>query len=116
MYLAKVALDICAKHSDAFIAELDENSYRELLWDHKPLTDFWRIGTGTANKLRNRGITTLRDITESSEDLLYRMFGVDAELLIDHAWGREPTTIADIKAYKSKSKSLSSSQVLMKDY
>ena len=116
MYLAKVALDICAKHSDDFIAELDENSYRELLWEHKPLTDFWRIGTGTANKLRSRGITTLRDITESSEDLLYRMFGVDAELLIDHAWGREPTTIADIKAYKSKSKSLSASQVLMRDY
>lgn len=116
MYLAKVALDICAKHSEDFIAELDENSYRELLWDHKPLTDFWRIGPGTANKLKSRGITTLRGITETNEDMLYRMFGVNAELLIDHAWGREPTTIADIKAYKSKSKSLSSSQVLMRDY
>lgn len=116
MYLAKVALDICAKHADDFIAELDESSYRELLWDHQPLTDFWRIGAGTQKTLRNHGITTLRGITMCDENLLYRWFGVNAELLIDHAWGREPTTIADIKAYKSKSKSLSSSQVLMKDY
>lgn len=116
MYLAKVALDICAKHSKDFIAELDEASYRELLWDHKPLTDFWRIGPGTEKRLNSRGITTLRDITMCNEDLLYRLFGVNAELLIDHAWGREPTTIADIKAYRSKSKSLSSSQVLMRDY
>lgn len=116
MYLAKVALDICAKHADDFIAELDENSYRDLLWDHKPLTDFWRIGPGTEKRLNSRGITTLRGITMCNEDLLYRWFGKDAELLIDHAWGREPTTITDIKAYKSKTKSLSSSQVLMKDY
>lgn len=116
LYLAKIALDIKAKHTSDFIGELDERSYRESLWDHKPLTDFWRIGHGTANKLRNRGMTSMRDIAMCPEDLLYRLFGMDAEILIDHAWGREPTTIADIKAYKSKSKSLSSSQVLMRDY
>lgn len=116
MYLAKVALDIRAKHSKDFIAELDEDSYRDLLWDHRPLTDFWRIGAGTERTLRNHGITTLRDITMCDEELLYRWFGVNAELLIDHAWGREPTTIADIKSYETKSKSLSSSQVLMRDY
>lgn len=116
LYLAKVALDIQAKHSPDFVGELDEESYQKLLWDHRPLTDFWRIGPGTQRTLRNHGITTLRDITLCDEDLLYKWFGVDAELLIDHAWGREPTTIADIKAYKSKSKSLSSGQVLMRDY
>lgn len=116
LYLAKIALDIKAKHAPDFIGELDEESYRATLWDHTPLTDFWRIGPGTANKLRSRGITTMGDITRFPEDVLYKMFGIDAELLIDHAWGREPTTIADIKAYKSKSKSLSSSQVLMRDY
>ena len=116
LYLAKVALDILAKHSKDFIAELDEETYQKLLWDHKPLTDFWRIGPGTERKLMNHGISTLRSITMCNEDLLYRWFGVDAELLIDHAWGREPTTIADIKSYKSKTKSLSSSQVLMRDY
>ena len=116
MYLAKVALDICAKHSKDFIGELDENSYRELLWDHQPLTDFWRIGKGTEKRLRDHGITTLRSVAMCNEDLLYKLFGKDAELLIDHAWGREPVTIADIKSYKSKSKSLSSSQVLMRDY
>lgn len=116
MYLAKVALDIMAKHAPDFIAELDEVSYHEKLWDHKPLTDFWRIGPGTEKKLRNHGLTTMRDIALCNEDLLYGWFGIDAELIIDHAWGREPTTIADIKAYKSSSKSLSSSQVLMRDY
>lgn len=116
MFLAKVALDIMAKHAPDFIAELDEKSYHDKLWDHKPLTDFWRIGPGTEKKLRNHGLTTMRDITLCNEDLLYGWFGIDAELIIDHAWGREPTTIADIKAYKSSSKSLSSSQVLMRDY
>ena len=116
MYLAKVALDIMAKKAPDFIAELDEQVYQNQLWDHQPLTDFWRIGPGTERKLRNHGLTTLRDITMCNEDLLYRWFGVDAELLIDHAWGKEPVTIADIKSYESKSKSLSSSQVLMRDY
>ena len=116
MYLAKIALDILAKHDPEFIAELDEETYQKELWDHRPLTDFWRIGPGTERRLRNHGLTTLRDITMCSEDQLYKWFGVDAELLIDHAWGREPVTIADIKNYESKSKSLSSSQVLMRDY
>jgi len=116
MYLAKIALDILAKHDPEFIAELDEETYQKELWDHRPLTDFWRIGPGTERRLRNHGLTTLRDIAMCNEDLLYKWFGVDAELLIDHAWGREPVTIADIKSYESKSKSLSSSQVLMRDY
>ena len=116
MYLAKVALDILAKHDPEFIAELDEETYQVTMWDHRPLTDFWRIGPGTERRLRDHGLTTLRDITMCNEDLLYRWFGVDAELLIDHAWGREPVTIADIKNYESKTKSLSSSQVLQRDY
>lgn len=116
LYLAKIALDIQAKHAKDFIGELDEKTYRQSLWDHRPITDFWRISTGTETRLRNHGIFTMRDIAMTPEDYLYRWFGIDAELLIDHAWGREPTTIADIKAYRSKSKSISSGQVLMRDY
>jgi len=116
MFLAKVALDIQAKHSPDFIAELDENQYREKLWDHKPITDFWGIGPGTAKRLWDRGITTMGGIAQCGLDRIYDWFGIDGELLYDHAWGREPTTIADVKAYKSKGKSLSSSQVLMADY
>ena len=116
MFLAKVALDIQAKHSPDFIAELDENQYREKLWNHKPITDFWGIGPGTAKRLWDRGITTMGGVAQCSLDRIYDWFGIDGELLYDHAWGREPTTIADVKAYKSKGKSLSSSQVLMADY
>ena len=116
LYLAKIALDLTAKHVDDFIGELDEETYREKMWDHKPITDFWRISHGTAARLKRYGITTMRGIATIHEDYLYREFGIDAELLIDHAWGREPTTIRDIKNYKSKSKSLSSGQVLMRDY
>ena len=116
LYLAKIALDIISKHSPDFIGELDEISYRKLLWDHRPITDFWRVSTGTAARLERYGITTMGAVAQTNEDLLYRLFGVDAELLIDHAWGRESTTIADIKAYKSKSHSVSSGQVLMRDY
>lgn len=116
LYLAKVALDIQAKHSPDFIAQLDEQSYREQLWTHQPITDFWRVGNGTANRLRNHGMTTMQDVALAEQDGLYRLFGVNAELLIDHAFGRESCTIADIKAYKSSTKSLSSSQVLMRDY
>ena len=116
LYLAKIALDITAKHSEDFIGILDEKSYRETLWKHQPLTDFWRIGSGTANTLAGRYIFTMEDIANADEELLYRLFGVDAELLIDHAWGREPVTIADIKAYKPKTNSLTSGQVLMRDY
>lgn len=119
LYLAKIAMDIVAKHSDDHIGILTEQTYREQLWDHKPLTDFWRIGRGISARLARNGMWTMRDIAQMSEfneDLLYRLFGVDAELLIDHAWGREPTTIADIKAYKPQSHSISSGQVLPRNY
>ena len=126
LYLSKVAMDIEAKHipADEYgvrIAELDEMSYRRLLWSHRPLTDFWRIGRGYAKKLEAQGLFTMGDIARCSigkpsdyynEDLLYRMFGVNAELLIDHAWGWEPCTMADIKAYKPESSSVGSGQVL----
>lgn len=116
LYLAKIALDITAKHAADFIGELDENTFRKTLWDHRPLTDFWRIGPGIARRLGRMGITTQRQITEANEDRLYREFGVDAELLIDHAWGREPTTLADIHRYTPRSRSITSGQVLMRDY
>ncbi len=116
LYLAKIALDITAKHAPDFIGVLSESSFREILWDHTPLTDFWRIGKGTATTLAKYGIHTMQQIAEMDEDFLYKLFGIDAELLIDHAWGREPVTIADIKAYKPKTNGLSSGQVLMKDY
>ena len=116
LYLTKIALDITAKHAEDFVGELDEESYRVKLWDHTPLTDFWRVGPGIAKKLAAIGIRTMRQVTETDEDLLYDMFGIDAELLIDHAWGREPVTIADIKKYKPKTNSLTSGQVLMRDY
>ncbi len=124
MYLAKVAMDIVAKHVDADsdgvrIAELDEMSYRRLLWSHKPLTDFWRVGQGYASRLERVGITTMGDVARCSlynEGLLYKLFGVNAELLVDHAWGWEPVTIADVKAYKPETNSLSSGQVLSSPY
>ena len=116
LYLAKIALDITAKHSPDFIGILDEKSYCETLWNHRPLTDFWRIGPGTARRLESRGMFTFGAVARMPEDVLYRMFGIDAELLIDHAWGREPVTIEDIKSYRSKSNCLSSGQVLMRDY
>ncbi len=116
MYLAKIALDITAKHSTDFIGYLDEELYRKTLWNHRPITDFWRIGLGTAKRLESIGIYTMGDLAKANEDLIYDKFGIDAELLIDHAWGVEPTTIADIKAYKSKTNCLTSGQVLMRDY
>jgi DNA polymerase V len=116
LYLTKVALDITAKHSPDFIGELDEKTYRETLWDHKPLTDFWRVGKGIANRLATYGMLTMRDIAYGDEDLLYKLFGVNAELLIDHAWGREPVSIQDIRSYESQSHSLTQGQVLMSDY
>jgi len=124
MYLAKIAMDISAKKMPADengvrIAELDEMSYREKLWSHTPLTDFWRVGRGIAKKLENYGIHTMGDVARCSlecEDWLYQMFGVNAELLIDHAWGWEPCTIADVKAYKPTSTSLSTGQVLQSPY
>ena len=116
LYLAKVALDIMAKHETDLIAYLDEARYREKLWKHKPLTDFWRVGRGTVERLSNMGICTMEEIAHARESLLYKAFGIDAELLIDHAWGREPVTIADIKAYRPKNTSFSSGQVLPRDY
>lgn len=116
LYLTKVALDITAKHSPNFIGYLDEEGYKKTLWHHRPLTDFWRVGKGTANKLASVGIYTMYDIAHANEELLYHLFGVDAELLIDHAWGTEPVTIADIKSYNSRTNCLSSGQVLMRDY
>lgn len=116
LYLCKIALDITAKHSPDFIGVLDEESYKATMWNHKPLTDFWRIGKGTAERLSKYGINTMGDIVKTPEDFLYSWFGIDAELLIDHAWGRESTTMEDIKNYKAKSNCLSSGQVLMRDY
>lgn len=116
LYLAKVALDITAKHAHDFIGELNEESYQRTLWSYRPLTDFWRVGAGTAKRLERYAIHTMGDIARTDEGFLYRLFGVDAELLIDHAWGREPTTIADIKKYRPKNHSITSGQVLMRDY
>ncbi len=116
LYLAKVALDITAKHAKDNIGYLDEEIYRRTLWEHQPLTDFWRIGAGTVRRLAGMGIATMGEIARAEEELLYRMFGIDAELLIDHAWGRETTTMADIKTYKPKSNSMSAGQVLPRDY
>ena len=116
LYLTKIALDIISKHAPDFIGVLDEESFKEKLWDHQPLTDFCRIGPGTARSLASLGIFTMRQIAAFDEDTLYRKFGIDAELLIDHAWGRESTTMADIKAYRSETKSLTQGQVLMRDY
>ena len=126
LYLCKVAMDIVAKHVEpdshgVRIAQLDEMSYRRLLWDHRPLTDFWRVGHGYRKKLESAGLFTMGDIARCSvgsdrdyhnEELLYQMFGVNAEFLIDHAWGWEPATIAQIKAYKPETNSVSSGQVL----
>ena len=116
LYLAKIALDITAKHSKDFIGILTEKLYRERLWNYKPITDFWRVGQGTAKRLETLGIYTMGDIARANEEILYKKFGIDAELLIDHAWGREPTRISDIKNYKSKTNCLSRGQVLMHDY
>ena len=116
LYLAKVALDITAKHAEDHIGFLTEELYRKTLWEHRPLTDFWRIGRGTVNRLGSLGLLTMKDVAQADEDMLYKMFGVDAELLIDHAWGRESVTMADIKAYRPESSSISSGQVLARDY
>ena len=112
LYLAKIALDVISKRSPEFIGVLTEESYRELLWDHTPLTDFWHINVGTVGRLAHLGIRTMREITQTDEALLYKTFGVDAQLLIDHAWGRESAGIADIKNYVPQNNSLSTGQVL----
>lgn len=130
LYLCKVALDIVSKHirpdkDGVRIARLNELSYRQLLWSHRPITDFWRVGPGYAKRLAEHGIYTMGDIARCSlggpgdlhnEDLLYKLFGINAELLIDHAWGWEPCTISDIKAYRPESNSIGSGQVLQCPY
>ena len=119
LYLAKVAMDIVAKHVEDHIGILNEISYRQKLWDHRPLSDFWRIGSRTEKKLAGYGIHTMGDIaytSVTSEDWLYKMFGIDAELLIDHAWGLESCDIHDIKNYHTEEHSLSNGQVLMRNY
>ena len=126
LYLCKIAMDIVAKHIEpdkngVRIAELDEMSYRRLLWNHRPITDFWRVGRGYSKKLEKIGLYTMGDIARCSigkptdyynEELLYKLFGINAELLIDHAWGYEPCTMEDVKAYKPETNSISSGQVL----
>ncbi len=124
LYLSKIAMDIVAKHTEADkdgvrIAELDEMSYRRLLWSHRPLTDFWRVGPGYARRLEAEGMYTMGDIARASinsEDKLYSMFGVNAELLIDHAWGWEPCEISEIKRYRPEKNSVSTGQVLKEPY
>ena len=116
LYLAKIALDITAKHSKDHIGYLDEDSYIKTLWNHRPITDFWQIAQGTERRLAKYGIYDMEGIAKAPTDLLYKVFGVNAELLIDHAWGREPCLMEDIKNYRSKSKSVSFSQVLPSDY
>ena len=130
LYLCKVAMDIVAKHIPADedgvrIAELDEMSYRKTLWEHRPLTDFWRVGRGYSKKLEQHGLLTMGDIARCAlgketeyynEELLYKLFGINAELLIDHAWGWEPCTIADIKAYRPENNSIGAGQVLQSPY
>lgn len=130
LYLAKIAMDIVAKHvhpdkDGVRIAKLNEMTYRRLLWDHRPLTDFWRVGRGYTERLEAHGMYTMGDVARCSigkpgeyhnEELLYKLFGVNAEILIDHAWGWEPCTIADVKSYKSENKSIVSGQVLQIPY
>lgn len=112
MFLAKIALDITAKHSKDRIGWLNEEKFKNSLWHHKPLTDFWQIANGTVKRLEKFGIFDLYDLAHYPEEILYKEFGVNAELLIDHAWGRETCTMKDIKNYKKKSSSISSSQIL----
>ena len=116
LYLAKIAMDIFAKHADSHIALLSEQTYQKYLWHHTPITDFWNVGSGTARRLERLGVTDMYGVTQLPERVLYKEFGVDAEFLIDHAWGRESCTIADIHNYKGEPKSLSNSQILFEDY
>ena len=116
LYLTKIALDIMSKHSAENIGILNEEKYREKLWHHKNLTDFWQIGRGIERRLHKLNLYDMYDVAHCKEEKLYKEFGINAELLIDHAWGRESCTISDIKNYKPKSNSISNSQILFKDY
>lgn len=116
LFLAKVALDITAKHAKDCMGYLDEDLFKQLIWHHQPITDIWMIGPGTANRLAMLGIKDLYGVAHYNEKILYKLFGINAEYLIDHAWGREPTEISNIKAYKPSSNSISNSQILFEDY
>ncbi len=116
LYLAKVALDIMSKHTPTNIGYLDEELYKRKLWHHKPLTDFWQIGRGIEARLNKKRIYDMYDIAHTNPKILYKEFGVNAEFLIDHSWGKETCTIKDIKNYKTKNTSISNSQVLFEDY
>ncbi len=116
LYLAKVAMDIIAKHSRINIGYLDEKKYQEILWHHRPISDFWQVGRGIEKRLKKHMINDMYDVAHVNPKILYKEFGVNAEFLIDHAWGRETCTIADIKAYKPKYNSISTNQVLFEDY
>lgn len=116
LFLAKVALDITAKHAKDCMGYLDEDLFKQLIWHHQPITDIWMIGPGTANRLAMLGIEDLYGVAHYNEKILYKLFGINAEYLIDHAWGREPTEISDIKAYRPSSNSISNSQILFEDY
>ena len=116
LYLAKIALDITAKHCKDHIGELTEETFKETLWHHRPITDFWNIANGIATRLARYGIYDMKGIADAPEDLMYRLFGKNAKIIIDHANGKESCTITDIKSYKSKSKSISNSQILFSDY
>ena len=116
LFLAKVALDITAKHAKDCMGYLDEDLFKQLIWHHQPITDIWMIGPGTANRLAILGIKDLYGVAHYNEKILYKLFGINAEYLIDHSWGREPTEISDIKAYKPSSNSISNSQILFEDY
>lgn len=116
LYLAKIALDITAKHAPDHIGYLDEELYIKTLWKHRPITDFWQVARGTAARLARYGIYDMERLAHAPTELIYKLFGINAEILIDHAWGRESCTMADIKAYKSKNKSISNTQILFSDY
>ena len=116
LYLAKIAMDIVAKQVSEHIGILTEELYQKYFWKYQPLTDFWNVGRGTATRLAKYGVYDMKGITELPEELLYKEFGIKAEFLIDHAWGRESCTMADIHNYKGKSRSLSNSQILFEDY
>jgi len=116
LYLTKIALDLIAKHAIDFIGELTEESYKDLLWDHRPLSDFWRIGPGIEKRLMQNGIQTMRELASAPPDWIYKLFGIDAELLIDHAWGKESVTMADLKAYKPRVHALNVGQTLTRPY
>ena len=116
LYLAKVALDITAKHSPDFFGELTEETYRTSLWNHQPITDFWRVGAGTARRLADLGIHSIGELALAPQDPIYEAFGIDAEILIDHAWGVEPVEMRHIKAYRPQTHCLTNAQVLSRDY